>query len=61
VADDDALQHRYTIKMLRPTPTDGPIELVARVTHMSDERATVEASCAPAARSARRQSAFSSL
>jgi acyl-CoA thioesterase FadM len=43
VADDDALQHRYTIKMLRPTPTDGPIELVARVTHMSDERATVEA------------------
>ena len=33
----------YTIRMRRPTPTDGPIELAARVTDVSDDRATVEA------------------
>ena len=33
----------YTIKMRRPTPTDGEIELVARPVDVSDDRATVEA------------------
>jgi len=33
----------YTIKMRRPTPTDGEIEIVARPVDVSDDRATVEA------------------
>lgn len=33
----------YTIKMRRPTPTDGDVEIVARVVDASDDRATVEA------------------
>src|SRR6185503_11639569 len=33
----------YTIKMRRPTPTDGDIELVARPVDVSDDRATIEA------------------
>ena len=32
----------YTIKLLRPTPTDKPIHLVARVVESSDDRAIVE-------------------
>lgn len=32
----------YAIKLLRPTPTDGPIELSARVVASTDDRATVE-------------------
>jgi acyl-coenzyme A thioesterase PaaI-like protein len=33
----------YTIKMRRPTPTDGEIEIVARAVELADDRATVEA------------------
>ena len=33
----------YKIKMRRPTPTDGPIELRARVVESSADRATIEA------------------
>jgi acyl-coenzyme A thioesterase PaaI-like protein len=33
----------YAVKLLRPTPTDGPIELVARPVEVSDDRAVVEA------------------
>jgi len=33
----------YAIKLLRPTPTDGAIEIVARVVQSSADRATVEA------------------
>jgi acyl-coenzyme A thioesterase PaaI-like protein len=33
----------YTIKMRRPTPTDGDIEIVAHAVDISDDRATVEA------------------
>jgi acyl-CoA thioesterase FadM len=33
----------YTIKMRRPTPTDGAIEIVAHVVDASEDRATVEA------------------
>ena len=33
----------YTIKMKRPTPTDGDIEIVARGVDVSDDRATVAA------------------
>ncbi len=32
----------YAIKLLRPTPTDGPVELVARVVSSSVDRATIE-------------------
>jgi acyl-coenzyme A thioesterase PaaI-like protein len=32
----------YAIKLLRPTPTDGPVELVARVVSAAADRATVE-------------------
>lgn len=32
----------YAIKLLRPTPTDGPVELVAQVVESSADRATVE-------------------
>ena len=32
----------YAIKLLRPTPTNGPISLSARVIEISDNRATVE-------------------
>ncbi|MDT7540836.1 MAG: hypothetical protein QOE33_740 [Acidobacteriota bacterium] len=33
----------YAIKLLRPTPTDGPVTLSARVVESTDERAIVEA------------------
>ncbi|HKQ53928.1 MAG TPA: PaaI family thioesterase [Pyrinomonadaceae bacterium] len=33
----------YTIKLKRPTPTDAPVRLVARVIESTEERATVEA------------------
>jgi acyl-coenzyme A thioesterase PaaI-like protein len=33
----------YAIKLLRPTPTDGPVRLRARVVESSDDRAIVEA------------------
>ncbi len=33
----------YHVKLQRPTPTDGPITLRARVVDSTDERATVEA------------------
>ena len=33
----------YAIRLLRPTPTDGPVHLHARVVESSDDRATVEA------------------
>ncbi len=33
----------YTIKLLRPTPTNSPLELVARVVESSADRATIEA------------------
>ena len=33
----------YAIKLLRPTPMDAPVELVARVVESTDDRATVEA------------------
>lgn len=32
----------YAIKLLRPTPTDGEVELVARVVESSADRATIE-------------------
>ena len=32
----------YSIKLLRPTPTDGPVKLSARVVESSGDRATVE-------------------
>jgi acyl-coenzyme A thioesterase PaaI-like protein len=32
----------YTIKLRRPTPTDQPIKLVARVIESSDDRAVIE-------------------
>jgi acyl-coenzyme A thioesterase PaaI-like protein len=33
----------YTITLRRPTPTDGPIEIVGHPVDISDDRATVEA------------------
>ena len=33
----------YAVKLLRPTPTSGPIELVARPVEVSDDRAIIEA------------------
>ena len=33
----------YAIKLLRPTPMDAPVTLVARVVESADDRATVEA------------------
>lgn len=33
----------YAIKLLRPTPTDGPVRLRATVVESTDDRATVEA------------------
>lgn len=32
----------YAIKLLRPTPTQGPVDLVARVVEAADDRAIVE-------------------
>ena len=32
----------YAIKLLRPTPTDGPVALTARVVDSAADRATVE-------------------
>ena len=34
---------KYSIKLLRPTPTDGPVKLVAKVIESTDDRAVVEA------------------
>lgn len=33
----------YTVKLRRPTPSDGPLKLVARVTEATEDVATVEA------------------
>ena len=33
----------YAIKLLRPTPTDGPIRLVARVAQSSERKAVIDA------------------
>ena len=33
----------YTIKLKRPTPTDAPVKLIARVVESQDDRAVVEA------------------
>lgn len=33
----------YAVKLLRPTPLDAPVELVARIVDATTERATVEA------------------
>jgi uncharacterized protein (TIGR00369 family) len=33
----------FAVKLLRPTPTDGPIELIARPVEIGGERAVVEA------------------
>ena len=33
----------YSVKLLRPTPIDGPIELVARPVEIADGRAVIEA------------------
>lgn len=33
----------YSIKLLRPTPTDAPVQLVARIVESTDDRAIVEA------------------
>ena len=33
----------FSVKLLRPAPTAGPIELVARPVEVSDDRATVDA------------------
>ncbi len=33
----------YAIKLKRPTPTDGEIEIVAHLVGITDDRATVEA------------------
>jgi acyl-coenzyme A thioesterase PaaI-like protein len=38
----------YAVKLLRPTPTDGPILLAARVVESSDDRAVVEATLSAA-------------
>ena len=32
----------YAIKLLRPTPTDGPVQLSARVVESTNDRATIE-------------------
>ena len=32
----------YSVKLLRPTPTEGPIELVARLVEIADDRAVIE-------------------
>src|SRR2546428_9898191 len=33
----------YSVKLLRPTPTNGPLELIARPVELEDDRAIVEA------------------
>jgi len=33
----------FAVKLLRPTPTDGPIELVARPVEIGDDRAVIDA------------------
>ncbi len=33
----------YAVKLLRPTPTSGPVHLAARVVESSDDRAVIEA------------------
>lgn len=38
----------YSIKLLRPTPTDRPVQMVARVVESTDDRATVEATLSSA-------------
>jgi uncharacterized protein (TIGR00369 family) len=39
----------YAIKLLRPTPTDGPVRLTARVVDSTDDRATIEGTLSSAA------------
>lgn len=38
----------YAVKLLRPTPTDGPISLSARVVESTEDRAVVEATLSAA-------------
>ena len=33
----------YAIKLLRPTPTNGPVQLIARLVELKGDRATIEA------------------
>ncbi len=33
----------YTVKLLRPTPSEKPLRLIAKITELKDDRATVEA------------------
>ncbi len=40
---DCTVTANYSVKLLRPTPFDATIKLVARVTESSEDRATVEA------------------
>jgi acyl-coenzyme A thioesterase PaaI-like protein len=42
-APDCTVTANYSIKLLRPTPFDAPLKLVARVVESTDTRATVEA------------------
>ncbi len=42
-APDCTVTANYSVKLLRPTPFDATIKLVARVTESSEDRATVEA------------------
>jgi acyl-coenzyme A thioesterase PaaI-like protein len=34
---------QYSIKLMQPTPTDGPIQLVAKVSALKEDRAVIEA------------------
>ncbi len=36
----------YAVRFLRPTPSDSPVRLMARVLEATDDRATVEATLA---------------
>ena len=42
-APDCTVTANYSVKLLRPTPSEASIKLVARVTESSEDRATVEA------------------
>ena len=40
---DCTVTANYSVKLLRPTPFDAPVKLIARVVESSEDRATVEA------------------
>ncbi len=42
-APDCTVTANYSVKLLRPTPSDAAIKLVARIVESSEDRATVEA------------------